>query len=165
MFAALEENCRLNAADNVTRLRAAAGERRSTGMLRLARFNRGDNRLGEQAGGPAVPVDVVPLDEIVPTGRVDLVKIDVQGRELGVVHGMEGILERSPAIQVFFEYWPSGLGHVGRAPGELLDFFLHRRFSLFEPSRAGRQRLNAQDLARATRVGKWSWTNLLAVRE
>jgi FkbM family methyltransferase len=165
IFAALDENCRVNHADNVTRLAAAVGEVRSRAVLRLSRFNQGDNRLTESARGPSVPVDVIPLDEVLPAERVSLVKIDVQGRELGVVRGMQAILERSPEISVFFEYWPAGLGHAGCAPGELLDFFLHRRFALFELSRSGRRRLDGRDLARSTGVGDWSWRNLLAVRE
>ena len=164
MFAALDRNCRTNGAANVTRLPAAAGEARGRGMLRLARFNAGDNRLAE-ASGRSVPVEVVSLDEILPTERVSLVKIDVQGREFGVVKGMQAILERTPAIRVFFEYWPAGLAHGGGAPRDLLDFFLDRRFSLFELSPAGPRRLEGNDLARLTRLGAWSWTNLLAVRE
>jgi FkbM family methyltransferase len=164
MFAALDENCRINAADNVTRLPAAAGATRARGLLRLARFNAGDNRLAESSDR-SVAVEVVPLDQILPIGQVDFVKIDVQGRELGVVNGMQAILARSPGISVLFEFWPAGLAQAGGVPGDLLEFFLSRRFSLFELSRAGRRRLDGPDLARASRLGKWSWTNLLAVRE
>lgn len=164
MFAALDHNCRINEANNVTRLPAAAGEARAQGMLRLAWFNAGDNRLAEPSDR-SVPVAVVPLDEILPTEQVSLVKIDVQGREFGVVKGMQAILERSPGISVLFEYWPAGLAHAGGAPGDLLDFFLDQGFSLFELSPAGRRRLEGHARARLTRIGMWSWTNLLAVRE
>jgi FkbM family methyltransferase len=164
LFTALDENCRINHAENVTRLPTAAGAVRSRGLLRLSRFNQGDNRLTGSSKGPSVRVDVVPLDELLPTDPVSLVKIDVQGFEMAVVKGMQAIIERSPEIRVVFEYWPAGLGHAG-PPRELLDFFVDRRFSLFELSSAGRRRLAARDRERLTRMGNWSWRNLLAVRE
>jgi FkbM family methyltransferase len=164
LFAALDENCRINAAGNVTRLPAAAGASRGRGLLRCSRFNRGDNRLTGSANGSSVPVEVVPLDEILPAGPVNLVKIDVQGHELAVVKGMHAIMERNPAIKVFFEYWPSGLARAGSAPGDLLDAFIDRGFSLFELSGSGPRKLDHQQVARA-KAGEWSWRNLLAARE
>jgi FkbM family methyltransferase len=164
LFAALDENCRINRAANVTRLPAAAGEVRSQGLLRCSRFNRGDNRLTRSVTGPSVPVDIVPLDEILPSGVVSFVKIDVQGHELAVVKGMQAILQRSPGILVFFEYWSSGLARAGGVPGELLDFFLDRGFSLFELTRGGRRKLDGGDVARA-KASYRSWRNLLAARE
>jgi FkbM family methyltransferase len=164
LFAALDENCRRNGADNVTRLQMAAGERHGRGLLHCSRFNRGDNRLTGSVEG-SVPVDIVSLDEMLPTEIVSLIKIDVQGYELHVVKGMRGILDRGRAIKVLFEYWPAGLGYAGCAPGELLEFFLARGFSLFELSRTGFRKREGRDLARSAGVGDWSWRNLLAVRE
>lgn len=164
LFAALDENCRINRAENVTRLRAAAGESRRPGLLRCSRFNRGDNALTESPRGLSVPVEIVPLDEMLPTGPVSLVKIDVQGHELAVVKGMQAIIERSPAIIVYFEYWTAGLGRAGSSPGELLDFFIERGFSLFELSGSGRRKIDGRQVAR-DKAGNWFWSNLLAARE
>ena len=165
LFVALDENCRINAASNVTRLQTAAGETRSVGVLRCSRFNRGDNRLTDSLNGPSVSVAIAPLDEILPTEQVSLVKIDVQGYELNVVKGMEAMVGRSPAIKVLFEYWPCGLGYAGSAPGELLDFFIDRGFSLSDVSRTGLRALDGRELARLTKVRDRTWRNLLAVRE
>ena len=158
-------NCQLNGADNVTRLPIAAGATRSVGVLHCSRFNSGDNRLTDSLKGPSVPVEVVPLDEILPTEVVSFVKLDVQGYEMNVAKGMQAIMDCSPAIKVFFEYWPAGLGYAGCAPGELLDFFQDRRFSLFGLSRAGPQKLRDHEVAQSTKVGNWSWRNLLAARD
>ena len=165
LFAALDANCRLNGAANVERLQIAAGQQRAQGLLQCSRFNRGDNRLSGSPNGAFIPVEVVPLDDILPTEVVSLVKIDVQGYELNVVKGMQAVVERARAIKVFFEYWPAGLGYAGSAPGELLEFFLARRFSLFELSGAGLRKLSGHEAARSTRVGDWSWRNFLAARE
>ena len=165
LFAAVDANCRLNGADNVTRFQLAAGATRSDAVLHCSRFNSGDNRLTDSIKGPAVPVSVVRLDEILPSGPVHLIKIDVQGYERHVVEGMQGILDRNSAIKVFFEYWPEGLGYAGCVPAELLEFFLVRGFALFELSSSGLRKLPRREVTRSMRVGKWSWRNLLAARE
>lgn len=165
LFAALDRNCRLNDANNVTRLQAAAGEKRSPGVLHCSRFNSGDNRLTDSLSGPAVPVEIVPVDEILPAEQVSLVKIDVQGYELNVLRGMRAVIDRSPAIKVLFECWPAGLRHAGYTRGDLLDFFLSRRFSLFELSGAEVRKLSGQEVTRLTKTSDGSWSNLLAARE
>jgi len=165
MFASLDENCLCNNARNVSRLQAAAGARRSQGMLRRSAFNRGDNRMLASQRGPSVPVEIVSLDDVLPTGNVDFIKIDVQGYELSVVTGMEAVLERSPRIRVFFEYWPAGLLAAGSVPSDLLEFFRSRGFSLLELSRAGLRPVADGGTARPASVAYWSWRNFLAVRE
>ena len=163
LFAALDENCRVNAATNVTRIQAAAAGARSQGVLHCSRFNRGDNRLTASLAGASVPVAIVPLDDVVPSGEVNLVKIDVQGYELHVLQGMPAILERSRAISVLFECWPAGLRHAGHTPRELIDFFVARGFSLFELTGDGVRPVETCDVDRAA-AGGWSWQDFLAVR-
>jgi FkbM family methyltransferase len=165
MFTALDGNCRRNHTENVTRLHAAAGEIRSAGILHCSRVNSGDNRMTPSLRGRAVPVDIVSLDELVPSGIVDLVKIDVQGYEMRVVEGMRAMIARSPKIKVFFEYWPMGLSHAGSAPVDLLDLLVSHGFSLFEPLSAGLRKIEVDAVVRSTGAGYWSGRNLLAVRE
>ncbi len=166
LFAALDNNCRLNRADNVTRLSMAAGERRHQGVLRCSRFNRGDNTMTSSRSGPSVPVEIVALDEILPVEEVSLIKVDVQGYELSVVKGMEALLERSPGVKVLFEYWPAGLRRAGcTTPEEILECFQQRGFSLFDIAGTRLQKLDGRGLARLGRGSHWSWANLVAARE
>jgi FkbM family methyltransferase len=159
---ALERNCTLNSASNVTCLRVAAGAERAQGALHCARFNRGDNRLTASATARSLLVEIVPLDLLLDDAEISFVKIDVQGHELHVATGMQRILERNAGIKVLFEYWPGGLERAGSAPDELLKFFVDRHFSLFELSRRGLRPVGG---VRALPLSEWSWTNLLAVRE
>lgn len=61
LFKALDGNCRINAAHNVTRMPIAAGATRSQGLLHSSRFNSGDNRLSRSRTGPSSLVQIVPL--------------------------------------------------------------------------------------------------------
>lgn len=50
-------------------------------------------------------VPVVSLDNAVP-GRADFLKIDVEGAEEAVWHGMQRLIERSPGIGILMEFNP-----------------------------------------------------------
>ena len=106
--ARLVQNVRLNELTNVAAVRAAAGSRRGSGVIHLqtdaTRGMRG-SRLGRSdATGLTEAVDVIPLDDYVNESgipAVDVVKIDVEGHELEVLQGMEGILARgSPHVML-----------------------------------------------------------------
>ena len=165
LFAALDRHCRLNGADNVTRLQMAAGDIRAEGALRRSRFNGGDNRVTHAGDTTAITVPIVPLDEALPTETADLIKIDVQGYEVRALHGMRALIDRSPCVRVFFEYWPEGLAHDGRTGAELIQFFLHRGFSLSEVTKAGAVPLDDADVERVKMMGGRRYINLLAHRE
>lgn len=53
-----------------------------------------------------VEVDMITIDEfLAPNEVVDLVKIDVEGHEPSVIHGMEKTIARSPNIRIFIEFF------------------------------------------------------------
>ncbi|WP_137124730.1 FkbM family methyltransferase [Roseomonas sp. HF4] len=61
-------------------------------------------------------VPVLSLDEAAP-GAVDFVKIDVEGAEELVWHGMQGLIARSPGIRIVMEFNPGRC----RTPRETLE--------------------------------------------
>jgi FkbM family methyltransferase len=67
----------------------------------------------EWADGRAVEVDMIALDEFLPSDlRVDLVKIDVEGYEPFVLRGMRQTIRRSPSIRIFLEFFEGFLAHT-----------------------------------------------------
>ena len=65
------------------------------------RRNLGSTRLAEHGEEGEVPVQVVPLDAVTLQGRVTLLKVDVEGMELGVLAGAEQLLaEHRPALAI-----------------------------------------------------------------
>jgi FkbM family methyltransferase len=71
----------------------------------------------ETSGGRDVQVQVRRLDDVIePGGRLDVVKIDVEGAELDVVAGMRRVLAENPDLAIVAEYGPSHLERIGITP-------------------------------------------------
>lgn len=66
-----------------------------------------------------IPVQIAPLDTVVD-GRVDLVKIDVEGAELEVLEGARGVLQDSRPL-IAFEQNESASGSSAELHGLLTD--------------------------------------------
>ena len=83
----------------------------------------GNHRLNAGAGGQAIAheaiqVPVRTVDELAAAnhlGRVDLVKIDVEGYEPGVLEGMRKTIEEHRPI-ILTEFWPYGMRDAGFDP-------------------------------------------------
>jgi hypothetical protein len=83
-------------------------------------FNAGAHRQ-------SVRVVVLTLDDYLSQhdiSRVDMVKIDVQGAEMGVLAGMKKTLLSNPHLLLFTEFWPHGLRRFGVEPQTLLNFLV-----------------------------------------
>lgn len=77
---------------------------------------------GMHGGRDTVAVDVVTLDDYCDKlGRVDFVKMDIQGGEYEALQGMLRTFERFPELLLIMEYWPFGLLRAGVEPSEMLE--------------------------------------------
>ena len=87
-------------------------------------------------------VQVVRLDDALGDDlQLDVVKIDVEGAELDVLAGMEGVLAASPDLAIVAEYGPSHLERVGLTPADWFVAFAGKGFAAYaiaEPSGACR---------------------------
>jgi hypothetical protein len=77
---------------------------------------------------PAVSIDdFVAAHGVAPT----LVKIDVEGAELKVLHGMEGVLRAGSPV-LFVEVHPDGLRALGDSSEDLLSFLFGLGYEVVE---------------------------------
>jgi FkbM family methyltransferase len=68
-----------------------------------------------------VSVETARLDDVIPIDvKVDLVKIDAEGAELGILDGMQRIIAQNPAIQIILEFGPTNIVRAGRRPEDLI---------------------------------------------
>ena len=126
----LESNVRRNRLRNVTIVPHALADQPGTARLRIAgKIHGGHNTLGEfayqdagDAGSEEVPVDT--LDALVQrlgVGRVDAIKIDVEGAELKVLKGGRHVLTTGRPI-LLIEANEAALLGQGASTAALLEF-------------------------------------------
>ena len=166
LFKALKTNCSLNGLTNVKLYNVAAGASSGVGTFSQSLVNSGDGRMGQVPAGDlrrSMEVRVAPIDEIAAGEPVDFIKIDVQGWEGEVLKGMHQVLTSNPAVQVCFEYWPSGLRAAGFDPKALLAVVEKYGFQIWPASRTGSEPTTKFSELNGPR-GK-GYTNVYAVRE
>lgn len=83
-------------------------------------------------GAEPIDVDVVPLDDVVQAGeRVDVIKIDVEGAELAVLHGMTRIITENRDLVIIAEFGSSHLKAAGITPLQWFAAFYEFGFEAF----------------------------------
>lgn len=106
-------------------------------FLEINPLHPADHKISRN--GTGLPVNAVTLDELVPGKtnlRPALVKIDVQGAEMLVLKGAEGILKiAGPAL--FIELHELGLNRFGTSVSAILDHLSERGYQAYWLMRAG----------------------------
>lgn len=125
-FALLQENIQANGflESGCAGLHPVAlADTEGTASLAVFAGNCGHNTLcwtNELAQSVTVPVS--RLDTVLEAeSRVDIVKIDVEGAEPGVLRGMARIIEKNPGIRILLEFSPKQLAQAAVEPKEFLD--------------------------------------------
>jgi hypothetical protein len=87
------------------------------------------HRSGAQISGSGIEVRAATLDDLVPEGEVDVLKLDVEGAEPLVLRGATAILARSPVLAAVVEF--RNEPHVGgESPEDVLAFYDSLGFEL-----------------------------------
>jgi FkbM family methyltransferase len=117
-----------------------------------------------------MPVPVATLSEAVD-GRVDMVKVDVEGFEVEVLRGADALLVRNLGAVLLLEFNPASMIAAGRDPAELLDMLPPGEWELWlvdedaQDPHDGLVPLDRDRWARAQPDGADGWyANLLARR-
>ncbi len=120
---AIHEPLRANLADNQVAERVEIIPKALGAAAARVRFFASDDTssLFRPAAGAVVEeVDVVRADEAV-VGRVDVVKLDIEGGESAALRGMEGLFTATePPLALFVECFPELLEQAGSSRDELV---------------------------------------------
>jgi FkbM family methyltransferase len=125
--ASLERNVRDNRFANVIVVPCAASD--SPGSMPLyqsetAGYSSLHPQAGDDGGVGTTVVEGVRIDDVVPEGRADVVKMDVEGHEPLAFRGMERIAANSPRLRLFLEFNPDTLASADQ---DVAAFAAHRQ--------------------------------------
>lgn len=128
----LRKNLFLNQFDKfATCFPLALSDQNGTAALYYPTGHLGGGRIVDDATVPPenlITSDMRRLDDLLgPAFSCDLVKIDVEGHELGVLRGMRRIVENSPCIKILFEKLEPDTGEDSQLEG----FFRECGFDLY----------------------------------
>lgn len=126
--AILRRNVTANGYPQVDVREAAVADQPGTMTFYRSAKSQGDNRLFTHDGkdGAAFPVRVVTLDDdlgpdVQRLGRIDLLKMDIQGAEPLAFRGFAKTLESCPPRRMLIEFWPHGIVGMGGDPKALYE--------------------------------------------
>lgn len=127
-----QENVKRNALSNLEIFSLALGNKESTvGMELRTPSNRGGNRIAPVGLGGNAFVQVSRMDETAPVNsleKIDLIKIDVEGYELQVLKGAQGVLRKHKPI-LFVELDDDNLRDQGDSASELVRYLEERGYA------------------------------------
>jgi FkbM family methyltransferase len=133
-FDLLEQNVRLNAYWNVALVNKAVSNTNGEARLYLADGNWGWHRIYETPDAKGhIPTELVALDSFF--GAEDLggdlvIKLDIEGAEVGAVQGMSHLIQRHRHVTLFTEFLPLGLEQFGSSDREYFDLLRSLGFAI-----------------------------------
>lgn len=133
-FALLTKNVEINNYQNVILEEKAVSNRTGKGRLYLSKYNKGDHRVYDcYDGRGSIEIEVTRLDDYFKgyNGKIDFIKLDVQGAEGGVIQGMLSLLEKTKNLKMLTEIWPPGLEKFGTGFKKYLRLLLEYGFKLY----------------------------------
>lgn len=168
-FLLLRKNVEINGYKNVILINKAVANNNGKLKLYLCDENKGDHGIYDSHDGrDSVEIESVRLDDYFKDhgGKIDLIKMDIQGSEGGAVAGMSDLLNKNDNVKILTEFWPAGLTRSGTKPEEYLSSILKRGYKLFEINKKDK-RLDPADVSKLLEIytiEKDNYTNLLCLK-
>jgi FkbM family methyltransferase len=138
-FDLLVKNITINGYHNVTPIQKAISNINGRATLFLDRTNQGSHSLARQGedthtfGKDTIEVETQTMGSFVSNynGRIDFVKIDVEGAEPAVLEGMENMINQNKDLIIITEFLPDVIRRFDSSPEEYLNRLLNYGFSLY----------------------------------
>ncbi len=128
----LSRNMKANGCTNVVIEQKAVSSKSDVIKMRGWAVESDLSPASEGAEGARYDVEAIRLDDYMKQGRIDFVKIDIEGHEYEALKGAEALLGRSKSAKMISEFYPRLLRENGIAPEEYLKFLVDHGFRLFE---------------------------------
>ena len=134
-YSLLCKNIEVNGYRNVIPVRKAVFNKSGKTSLFLDKNNLGGHSLSEANvhKSASITVEVTSLDDYFKNTdcKIDVIKMDVQGSEMGVLEGMTNTINRNDNLKIITEFWPMGLRNSGSSPIDFLNKLVEYGFALY----------------------------------
>jgi len=168
-FALLQQNVKAFGYQNIIVVQNAVTSKTGKLKLYLAKDSKADHRIYDSQGDREfIYVEVVKLDDYFKNfdGKIDIIKMDIQGAEMGAIEGMRLLLHKNKELKLFTEFWPSGLKQFGVEPEEYLRLLIELNFTLYDINEQ-EKRIEPVCIAKLLEIytpEKGNYTNLFCVK-
>lgn len=168
-FALLQKNIEMNGYNNVTLVHKAVASTAGIIRLYICANNKGNHRIHDANDGRAsIKVEAVRLDDFFKDydGRIDFIKMDIEGAEMEVISGASSLLQRNQNLKIATEFCPLWLRIFGIKPEEYLDLLKKHGFRLYNINEQKKsvELVTIDKLLKTCIIETGDYTNLLCIR-
>lgn len=80
-----------------------------------------------------IKIDSITIDEFLKNrnGKIDFIKMDIQGAEVLAIDGMKNTLRNNPHLKIIQEWWPTAIQKHGKEPDSHLNFLEKLGFNFY----------------------------------
>ena len=131
-FALLKKNVELNGYRNVVLEQAAVSNQSGRTRLFLCDYNKGMHRIYDSKHSKrAIDIGVLRLDDYFSDydGKIDFIKMDIEGAELSAVQGMSSLLRKNRQVTIVTEFTPANIRGFGAEPEHYISLLADSGFS------------------------------------
>jgi len=127
-FELLKRNIEINRLTNVRLYNKAVGNLNGKANLFISNLNSGMSRVYNSIYCEKEPleIDMIRLDDIID--KVDFIKMDIEGSELGALNGMKKILENG--VILLMEFHPPSIREYGADPAEIYNLLTNLGYKI-----------------------------------
>lgn len=117
-----------------------------------------------------IEIDAISMDDYVlknisaEGGRVDFVKMDIQGFEMQAVQGMQRLFRKNTNLKLISEFWPYGLKKAGSSVSDYFNFLTSFGFNCYLLEKKSLKLLNKESVAALSELAEEHYFNIFATR-
>lgn len=132
-FSLLEKNVKINNYQNVTLIQKAVSNKTGKAKLYIWKNTLGPKIYDSPDSHQYIEIESIRLDDYFKNynGKIDFIKMDIEGAEGGATQGMTSLLQQNKNIKIISEFWPAGLEEFGVGPEEYLKLLIGQGFKLY----------------------------------
>jgi FkbM family methyltransferase len=154
--------------NNITLNQRAVGPRTETIKIYTSKNLNVDHRTYEPEDYDAVmDVKAVSIDDYVRSkniGRVQMIKMDIQGFEMQALAGMTETLRLNPELKMISEFWPYGLRKAGSSLSAYYNRLVELGMHCYLLDNGKLKALNAEQVKQLEPLGEAHYFNIFASR-